>query len=78
MNKTLQIFAVFAAFQDELQEARIMLKLFLQPIGRNRITKYSSKRFHSSRGQKMSKDVFNSILGQIIVSNLTNVHKVKA
>ena len=26
MNKTLQIFAVFAVFQDELKEARIMLK----------------------------------------------------
>ena len=49
-----------------------------QKIGRNRITKYSSERFLSSHGQKLSKGFLNSILGQIIGSNLTNARKVTA
>ena len=65
-------FAVFAIFQDELQ-ARISLKaFFLQLIGQ---LNYSSERFLSSCRQKMSKDFLSSVLGQIIVSNLTNVRK---
>ena len=47
------------------------------------ITKYSVKRFLSICGEKMSKDflkfcklISDLILGQIIVSNLTNVHKL--
>ena len=39
------------------------------------MTKYSLTRFLSSRGQKMSKDLLSFVLGQIIVSNLTNVRK---
>ena len=67
VNKNLQIFDVFAVFQDEL-EARITLKrlLFTTNI-RSKYSKYSSERFFSSCGQKMSKDFLNSILGQIIV-----------
>ena len=49
-----------------------------QKRGRNRITKYSSERFLSSHGQKLSKGFLNSILGQIIGSNLTNARKVTA
>ena len=69
---------MFAFFKDEL-EARKSLK----PLIRARIiTKYSLKRFLSICGEKMSKGflkicklITNLILGQIIVSNLTNVRK---
>ena len=47
------------------------------------ITKYSLERFLSTCGEKLSKGflkfckfISNFILGQIIVSNLTNVHKL--
>ena len=49
------------------------------------ITKYSLERFPSICGEKMSKDflkfyklISNLILGQIIVSNLTKVHKLNS
>ena len=49
------------------------------------ITKYSLERFLSICGEKLSKGflkfcklISNLILGQIIVSNLTNVHKLKS
>ena len=49
------------------------------------ITKYSLERFLSICGEKMSKGflkfcklISNLILGQIIVSNLTNVHKLNS
>ena len=49
------------------------------------ITKYSLQRFLSICGAKMSqgflklcKLISNLILGQIIVSNLTNVHKLNS
>ena len=49
------------------------------------IIKYYSERFLSICGQKMSKGflkfckfISNLILGQIIVSNLTNMHKLTA
>ena len=49
------------------------------------ITRYSLKRFLSVCGEKMSKGflkfcklISNLILGQIIVSNRTNVHKLKS
>ena len=49
------------------------------------ITKYSLERFLSFCGEKMSKGclkfcklISNLLLGQIIVSNLTNVHKVNS
>ena len=60
--------------KDDL-EARKSLKARI-------ITKYSLERFLSICGEKMSKGflkfykvISNLILGQIIVSNLTNVHK---
>ena len=49
------------------------------------ITKYSLKRFLSICGEKMSKDflkfcklISNLMFGQIIVSNLTNVHRLNS
>ena len=69
---------MFAIFQGEFDlRGRNISQSFL--FTTNRITKYVSERFLSSRGQKMSKDVLSSIqLGRIIVSNLINVRKVTA
>ena len=66
-------------FRDDL-EARKSLKLsFTARI----ITKYSLERFPSICGEKMSKGflkfcklISKLILGHIIVSDLTNVHKL--
>ena len=74
---------MFAFFKDEL-EARKSLKAFFYSQGSARIiTKYSLERFLSIYGEKLSKGflkfcklISNLILGQIIVSNLTNVHKL--
>ena len=42
------------------------------------IKNYFSERFLSIRGKKMSKDFLSSLVGQSIVSNLTNVRKMTA
>ena len=74
-------FPVFAFFEDELA-ARKSLKPFFYS---QNCTKYSLKRFLSICGEKMSKDflkfcklISSLMLGQIIVSNLTNVHKLNS
>ena len=74
---------MFAFFKDELadrgQENRLRLSFTTRII-----TNYSLERFLSICGEKMSKGflkffklISNLILGQIIVSNLTNVQKTK-
>ena len=73
---------MFAFFKDELDRQENRSKLsFTARI----ITKYSLERFLSIFGGKMSKGLLkfcklisNLILGQIIVSNLTNVHKLNS
>ena len=72
---------MFAAFKDELEARKSLKASFTARI----ITKYSLKRFLSICGEKMSKDflkfcklISNLMLGQIVVANLTNVHKLRS
>ena len=70
---------MFSVFQDEL-EANAQ-RFFLQPVGRN-ILNIVQKVFFLVAVRTflvgLSKDFLNSILGDIIVSNPTNVRKVTA
>ena len=52
-------FAVFAIFQDKLWARTSRKAFFLQTIEK---LNYLSERFLSSRGKKMSKDFFSSLL----------------
>ena len=70
---------MFAFFKDELEARKSLKNSFTAKI----ITKYSLERFLSICGEKMSegflkfcKLISKLIHGQIIVSNLTNVHKL--
>ena len=69
---------MFAFFKDELEARKSLKASFTARI----ITKNSLERVLSICGEKMSKGflkicklITNLILGQIIVSNLTNVRK---
>ena len=72
---------MFAIFKDELEARKSLKASFTARI----ITKYSLKRFLSICGEKMSKDflkfcklISNLMFGQIIVPNLTNVHRLNS
>ena len=72
---------MFAFFKDEL-EARKSLKAFFPA---RIITKDSLEHFLSICGEKLSKGflkfckiISNQILGEIVVSNLTNAHKLNS
>ena len=73
---------MFAIFKDELDARMKSLKAF---FAAGIIPKYSLERFPSICGEKMPKGFLkfcmltsNLMLGQIIVSNLTNMHKLNS
>ena len=63
------MFGLFAIFQDEL-EARISLKAFFLQL-KGQLNILQNVFFHS----ELQSDFLSAVLGQIIVSKLTNVRK---
>ena len=73
---------MFAFLKDELEARKSRKVFFLQPnlllnILRNVFFLFVVRKY-TLRFLKFSKFISNLILGQIIVSNLTNVHKLAA
>ena len=68
---------MFAFFKDEL-EARKSLKAFINSQNYNKIFSGKFSFLFSKDFLKFSKLMSNLILGQVMVSNLTNEHKLNS
>ena len=74
---------MLAFFKDELKARKSLKVFFLQPnfelcILQNIFFLFAVKKYISKGFLKFCKLISNLILGQIIVLNLTNVHKLAA